>query len=78
MVIWRWAALQRNSIFLPLKRLKGAKEGCLGRVAALQHPTGIPSRVSKAWNISEIKGCSVKEKLQLICPEISGFRETLL
>lgn len=27
--IQSWTALQRNSIFLPLKRLKGAKEGCL-------------------------------------------------
>lgn len=54
-----WAASQRNCIFLPLKRLKGAKEGCLRRAAALQHPTGIPSRLSKAWRISQIKGCSV-------------------
>lgn len=68
------AAMQRNSIFLPLKRLKGAEESCLRRSAALQHPTGILPSLSKAWRISQIKGCSVP----LICPEISGFWETWL
>lgn len=33
---------------LPLKRLTGAKQGRLQRAAALQHPAGIPSRLSKA------------------------------
>lgn len=57
--IWSLAAKQRNSIFLSLKRLKGAKASRLRRAAALQHPTGIPSRLSKAWRISQIKGSSV-------------------
>lgn len=76
--IWSCAALRRNSIFLPPKRLKGAKESCLWRAAALQHPTGIPSRLSKAWRITQFKGRSVLEKLLLICPEISGFCEMRL